>query len=71
MAPMTTNRIKRKKPDDSPDKTDEILNKAMNLCSKCNKKCTTKSESIQCDWAHASCEDIFKDHCKAMKYFQV
>ena len=68
---MATNRTKRKKPDDSPDKTDEILNKAMDLCGKCNKKCTTKGESIQCDlcglWVHASCEDISKDQYKAIK----
>ena len=68
---MATNRIKRKKPDNSPDKTEEILSKPMDLCGKCNKKCTTKGESIQCDlcglWAHASCEDISKDQYKAIK----
>jgi len=43
----------------------------MDLCGKCSKKFSNKSESIQCDlcglWAHASCEDISKDQYKAIK----
>ena len=62
---------KRKKLDDSPDKSDEILSKVLDLCGKCNKKCTAKGESIQCDlcglWAHASCEGISRDQYKAIK----
>ena len=68
---MASNRGKRKKPDDSPDQTDMVLSRAMDLCGKCNKKCTSKSESIQCDLCgllvHASCEDISKDQYKAIK----
>jgi len=68
---MATNRSKKKKPDDSPDKTDKILNKAMDLCGKCSEKCSSKRESIQCDLCglctHASCRDISKNQYKAIK----
>ena len=70
---MATGGSKRKKPDTdgSPDKSEQILSKALDVCGKCNKRCTSKGESIQCDlcgnWAHANCENITRDQYKIIK----
>ena len=70
---MATGGSKRKKPDTdgSPDKSEQILSKALDVCGKCNKRYTAKGESIQCDlfgnWAHANCENIMRDQYKIIK----
>ena len=48
---MATGGSKRKKPDTdgSPDKSEQMLSKALDVCGKCNKKCTAKGEFNQCD----------------------
>ena len=57
--------------DGSPDKSEQILSKALDVCGKCNKRCTAKRESIQYDlcgnWAHANCENITRDQNKTIK----
>ena len=56
---------KRKRPNDTPPDS-RILqqSKKVNICGYCSKKCTLRSEAIQCDlchsWVHASCEGISK-----------
>ena len=70
---MATGGSKRKKPDidGSPDKSEQMLSKALDVCGKCNKKCTARGEFIQCDlcgnWAHANCENIMHDQYKTIK----
>jgi len=44
MASLENNPMKRKRPDDSPDE----LSKNVDICRHCNKKCTKKSEAVQC-----------------------
>ena len=57
---MATGGSKRNEPDTdgSPNKSEQILNKALDICDKCDKRCTVKGEFIQCDlcgnWAHAN-----------------
>ena len=68
----TANPKKRPYSEVSPDKSALILNKPLDVCGKCNKKCTSgKGESIQCDlcgvWAHANCEGVSRDQFKAIK----
>ena len=64
---------KWKKPDtdSSPDKSKQILSKLLDVCGECNKRCTAKGESNQCDlcgnWAHANCENITRDQNKTIK----
>ena len=52
---------KRKKDDSSPD----LLSKPVDIRNHCKKKCTSRSEAIQCDfcsaWVHAACEGLSKD----------
>ena len=72
---MSTSGNPKERPysDISPDKSAQILSRALDVCSKCNKKCTSapKGESIQCDlcgmWAHATCECISREQFKAIK----
>ena len=72
---MTTNPSgqKRKKPgiEESPDKSHYILNKSLDTCGKCNKKCALRGDAIQCDlcgmWVHAVCEGISHEKYKAIK----
>ena len=72
---MTTNPSgqKRKKPgiEESPDKSYYILSKSLDTCGKCNKKCTSRGDAIQCDlcgiWVHAVCEGISHEKYKAIK----
>ena len=70
---MATAGSKWKKPDTdgSPDKSEQILSKALDFCGKCNKRCTAKGESVQCDlcgnWAHANRENITCDQYKVIK----
>ena len=70
---MATGSSKRKKPDTdgSPDKSEQILSKPLDICGKCNKKCSSEGESIQCElcglWAHASCENVTREQYKAIK----
>ena len=64
MTDKTTGNSKKGKPgvDESPDKSYYVLNKPLDVCGKCNKKCMPKGEAIQCDlccmWVHAMCEGI-------------
>ena len=64
---------KRKKhdADGSPDKSEQVLNISLDVCGKCNKKCSPKSESIRCNlcsvWVHASCENLTRDEYKGIK----
>lgn len=64
MSSSASNQTKRRKPDseDSPDKLSRLLNKPVDVCGHCNKKCATNDEAIQCDlcstWVHASCENL-------------
>ena len=66
MASQDNNPLKRKQPDDSPDE----LSKNVDICRHCNKKCTKKSEAVQCDlcylWLHTSCEGLNKEQCKLL-----
>ena len=66
MASLDNNPQKRRRPDDSPD---EIC-KNVDVCRHCNKKCTKKSEAVQCDlcysWLHASCEGLTKEQYKLL-----
>ena len=66
MALLDNNTSKRKRPDDSP----EDLSKSVDVCRHCNKKCTKRSEAVQCDlcysWLHASCEGLNKDQYKLL-----
>ena len=71
---MSTSGNPKKRPysDVSPDKSAQILSKPLDVCGKCNKKCTSaKGESIQCDlcgmWAHTTCECISREQFKAVK----
>ena len=63
---------KRRKPDTegSPDKLTQLLDTPVNLCGHCKKKCTAKSEALQCDlcasWLHASCEGITREDYKLL-----
>ena len=62
---------KRMRPNDTPPDP-RILqeSKKVNVCGHCNKKCTLRSEAIQCDlcqsWVHASCEGISKENYKLL-----
>ena len=51
-------KIRKPGVDDSPDKSLYELNKTLDICGKCNKKCSSKAEAIQCDmccmWVHAT-----------------
>ena len=73
MGDNTTSGHKRRKPsaDESPDKSYYILNRALDICGKCNKKCTPKAEAIQCDmcctWVHAACDNVTREQYKAIK----
>ena len=73
MAETRTGSQKRRKPgvDESPDKSYYILSKSLDVRGKCNKKCTSKGEAIQCNlccvWVHAVCEGITRDQYKAIK----
>ena len=55
---------KKRKPgvDESPDKSHYVLSKSLEVCGKCNRKCTNTEKAIQCDlccmWVHAHCEGI-------------
>ena len=57
----TSGQSKRKKPSskESPDKLYYTLSKSVDTCGKCNKKCTSRGDAIQCDlcgmWVHAVC----------------
>ena len=72
---MSTSGNPKKRPysDVSPDKSAQILSKPLDVCDKCNKKCTSapKGESIQSDLcgmlAHATCECISREQFKAIK----
>ena len=72
---MATGGSKRNEPDidGSPYKSEQILSKALDICGKCNKRCTAKGEFIQCDlcgnWAHANCENITRDQYKLSRHF--
>ena len=63
---------KRRKPDtdESPDKLSQLLDKPVDICGYCKKKCTAKCEALQCDlcaaWLHASCEGLTKDQYKLL-----
>ena len=73
MAENNASGHKRRKPgsDDSPDKSYYVLNKSLDVCGKCNKKCSSKAEAIQCDmccmWVHATCDNVTKEQYKAIK----
>ena len=66
MASLGNNPSKRKRPEDSPDDS----SKSVDVCRHCSKKCTKKSEAVQCDlccsWLHASCEGLSKDEYKLL-----
>ena len=66
MASQDNNPLKRRRLDDSPDE----LSKNADICRHCNKKCTKKSEAVQCDlcysWLHASCEGLNKEQYKLL-----
>ena len=72
---MSTSGKPKKRPysDVSPAKSAQILSKPLDVCGKCNKKCTSapKGESNQCDlcgmWAHATCECISHEQFKAVQ----
>ena len=49
MNETTTGRQKEFKETRPPDKLYYILNKLLDIYGKCNKKCTSKGEAIQCD----------------------
>ena len=57
---------KHRKPDieESPDKLSQLLDKPVDVCGYCKKKCTAKCEALQCDlcaaWLHVSCEGLKK-----------
>jgi len=62
----STSSAKRKRPDDTPPDSRIIQqSKIVNVCGHCNKKCTIRSEAIQCDlcqsWVHAACEGVSKE----------
>ena len=73
MAENNASGHKRRKPgsDDSPDKSYYVLNKSLDVCGKCNKKCSSKAEAIQCDMCcmrvHAACDNVTKEQYKAIK----
>ena len=73
MTTSASGQPKRKKPnsEESPDKSYYILSKSLDTCGKCNKKCTSKGDAIQCDlcgtWVHAACEGITHEKYKAIK----
>ena len=66
MASQDNNLLKRRRLDDSPDD----ISKNVDVCHHCNKKCTKKSEAVQCDlcysWLHASCEGLSKEQYKLL-----
>ena len=72
MAENNTSSHKRRKPgvDDSPDKPFYVLNKSLDVCGKCNKKCSSKAEAIPCDicymWVHAACDNVTREQYKAI-----
>ena len=57
--------------DESPDKSYYVLFKSLEVCGKCNKKCTDNEKAIQCDlccmWVHADCENINEQQYKAIE----
>ena len=62
---------KRMKPDDNESPRSKLINKPVDICGHCQKKCTSKGklgEAIQCDlccyWVHASCEGLSRDDYK-------
>jgi len=67
---MTGNQQKRKKPEhDSPD--NQVKSSVcIDVCNHCNKKCSQKGETLQCDlcghWVHASCEGIKRDQYRQL-----
>ena len=56
--------------DDSPDKCHYVLNKQLDVCGKCNKKCEEDDDAIQCDlcrmWVHANCDNVSQEQYKAI-----
>ena len=56
--------------DTPPDPRILHKSKTVNVCGYCKKKCTSRSEAIQCDlcqsWVHASCEGISKEIYKLL-----
>ena len=68
--PEQTLSYKRKQPDDSPDAKSYVLNKDVDSCQHCGKKCTAVCDAIQCDlrgsWVHAICKGIDKEHYKLL-----
>ena len=65
LASQDNNPLKRRRLDDSPSKN-------VDICCHCNKKCTKKSEAVQCDlcysWLHASCEGLNKEQYKLLTH---
>ena len=57
--------------EESPGKSYYVLSKSLEVCGKCNKKCTDNEKAIQCDlccmWVHADCENINEQQYKAIK----
>jgi len=51
--------------DEPPDNSYYVLSKSLEVCGKCNKKCTNTEQAIQCDlscmWVHALCEGITEE----------
>ena len=56
--------------DDSPDKCHYVLNKQLDVCGKCNKKCEEDDDAIQCDlcrmWVHTNCDNVSQEQYKAI-----